>query len=107
MEERSGARVPDLQACQAEVPLWSPENAAKFELPAHGWTLRGGVVRPKSRGCIRLTGPNATDPIQIEANFLSHPDDLKAAVACVELCREIGNSAPLSSYAKREAMPGN
>jgi choline dehydrogenase len=65
------------------------------------------VVRPKSRGCIRLTGPNPTDPIQIEANFLSHPDDLKAAVACVELCREIGNSAPLSPYAKREVMPGN
>src|SRR4029077_12979460 len=38
---------------------------------------------------------------------LSHPDDLKAAVACVELCREIGNSAALQPFAKREAMPGN
>jgi len=102
-----GLETPDLQACQAEVPLSSLENAARFELPAHGWTLRGGVVRPKSRGCIRLTGPNATDPIQIEANFLTHADDLKAAIACVELCREIGNSAPLRPYAKREVMPGN
>jgi hypothetical protein len=24
--------------------------------------------------------PNPLDPIQIEANFLSHPDDLKAAI---------------------------
>src|SRR5262249_59967549 len=54
-----------------------------------------------------LTGPNADDPIQIEANTLSHPDDLKAAIACVALCREIGNSTPLRPYTKREVMPGN
>jgi choline dehydrogenase len=39
--------------------------------------------------------------------MLSHPDDLKAAIGCVELCREIGNSAPLRPFAKREVMPGN
>jgi choline dehydrogenase len=32
--------------------------------------------------------------------------DLKAAVACVELCREIGNSAALRPFTKREVMPG-
>jgi choline dehydrogenase len=67
----------------------------------------GGVVRPNSRGCIRLTGPNPLDPVQIEANFLSQPDDLKAAIACVALCREIGNSVPLRPFTKREVMPGN
>jgi choline dehydrogenase-like flavoprotein len=33
--------------------------------------------------------------------------DLKAGIACVELCREIGNSTPLRSFTKREVMPGN
>lgn len=98
---------PDLQTCQAEAPLASAENIARFGLPAAGWTLFGGVVRPKSRGRIRLTGPNPLDPIEIEANYLSHPDDLKAAIAAVELCREIGNSAALRPFAKREVMPGN
>jgi choline dehydrogenase len=98
---------PDLQTCQVEVPLCSAENAARFGLPASGWTLYGGLVQPKSRGHIRLTGPNPLDPIQIDANFLSHPDDLKAAIACVELGREIGNSEPLRPFAKREVMPGN
>jgi choline dehydrogenase len=65
------------------------------------------VVRPKSRGQIRLTGPDPTDPVRIEANTLSDPADMKAAIASVELCREIGNSAPLSPFAKREVMPGN
>jgi choline dehydrogenase len=98
--------TPDLQTCQVEVPLCSAETAAKFNPPHQAWTLYGGVVRPKSRGRIRLTGPNPHDSIQIEANTLSHPDDMKAAVACVELCREIGNSTPLRPYTKREVMPG-
>jgi choline dehydrogenase len=102
-----GLDTPDLQTCQVEVPLGSAETVAKFNPPAASWTLYGGVVRPKSRGQIRLTGPKPDDPIQIEANTLSHPDDLKAAVASVEVCREIGNSAALRPFTKREVMPGN
>jgi choline dehydrogenase len=39
--------------------------------------------------------------------MLLHPDDLKAAIAGVQLCREIGNSAALGPFVKREVMPGN
>ena len=69
--------------------------------------MLAGIVRPKSRGRIRLTGANPQSPIEIEANTMAHPDDMKAAIACVELCREIGNSGPLSPFVKREVMPGN
>jgi choline dehydrogenase len=103
----SGLDTPDLQGCQVELPIASPEMAARFNLPVASWTLFGGVAQPKSRGRIRLTGPNPLDPIQIEENALSHPDDLKAAIVSVELCREIGNSAPLRPFTKREVMPGN
>jgi choline dehydrogenase len=106
LKSEPGLDTPNLQTCQAEFPLSSTENAAKFGLSHSGWTLLAGVVRPKSRGRIRLTGPNPLDPVQIEANFLSHPDDLRAAIVCVELCREIGNSAALRPFAKREVMPG-
>jgi len=106
-KSNSSVETPDLQTCQVEVPYCSAENAAKFNPPSASWTLLGSVVRPKSQGRIRLTGPRADDPIQIEANTLSHPDDLKGAIACVELCREVGNSLPLRPYTKREVMPGN
>jgi choline dehydrogenase-like flavoprotein len=46
----AGLDSPDVQACQAEVPKSSAENAARFTLPAAGWTLFGGVLRPNSRG---------------------------------------------------------
>jgi choline dehydrogenase len=99
--------TPDLQTGQGETPWSTAETAARFDLPEFGWSLFAGVVRPTSRGHIRLTGPDPSDPVQIQSNMLSHPDDLKAAIAAVELCREIGNSAALRPFTKREAMPGN
>jgi len=102
-----GLDTPDLQTCLGEFAFSTTETAAKFNPPAASWSLFGGVIRPKSRGQIRLTGSNPDAPVQIEANTLSHPNDLKAAIACVELCREIGNSAALRPFANREVMPGN
>jgi choline dehydrogenase len=102
-----GLETPDLQTCLGELPYCTAETAAKFNPPPTSWTLFGCVVGPKSRGHIRLTGPNPDDPVQIEANTLADPDDMKAAIACVELCREIGNSAALQPFRKREVMPGN
>lgn len=104
---QSGLDSPDLFVCQAEVPKSSAENAARFGLPTAGWTLFGAVAHPKSRGCLRLTGADPSDPILIDANTLSAPDDLKAAITCVELCRDVGNSAPLCPFVKREVMPGS
>jgi choline dehydrogenase len=99
--------TPDIQTCLGEVPFASAEMLTRFNPPAGSWTMFAGIVRPKSRGRIQLTGPNPTDPVQIETNLMSHPDDLKAAIAGVQLCREIGNSAALRPFAKREVMPGN
>src|SRR5262249_10706622 len=95
---------PDFQILQAVL---SAEDAAKFGFPARGWALIGNVVQPRSRGRIRLAGPEPADPVQIEANYLCDPDDRKAAFACVELCREIGNSGALCPFVEREIIPGN
>src|SRR3981189_2433094 len=99
--------TPHIQTCQVEVPLTSAEMLTRFNPPAGSWAMFGGLVRPKSRGRVRLTGPNPLDPLQIEPHHLSHPDDLKAATACVQLWRDIGNSDALRPFTKREVMPGN
>jgi choline dehydrogenase len=94
---------PDFQILQAVL---STGDAANLALPARGWALIGNVVQPKSRGRIRLTGSDPADPVRIEANYLSVPDDRKAAFACLELCREIGNSNALRPFVGREIIPG-
>lgn len=106
-KSRSHLDTPDLQTCQIEAPFASIEAAERFGLPEAGWTLFAGVVRPASRGSVRLTGDGIDDAVRIDANMLSEPADMAAAVAGVELAREIGNSPPLSEHVKREVMPGN
>ena len=98
---------PDMFACQGEIPHCSPENAARFGLPDAGWSLRGhahAAEEPRQPASHR-TKPER--PIRIDANTFSDPDDVKSAIACVERCREIGNSTPLRPFVKREVMPGN
>ncbi|MDM4142341.1 GMC family oxidoreductase N-terminal domain-containing protein [Mycobacterium sp. FLAC0960] len=99
--------APDLQICVAELPLSSAENIAVYGLPEHGWTACAGVLRPKSRGRVRLTGPDPAHPVAIEDNRLAHEEDFKAALAAVKLCREVGNSVPVQRFNKREVMPGD
>jgi choline dehydrogenase len=98
---------PDLQPHLTEAPVFNAEGRAKFNQLRDCWTLLCVVTGTKSRGQVRLTSSNPDDPILIEPNTLSHPDDLKAAMACVELCREVGNSVPLRSFVRREVLPGN
>lgn len=98
--------TPDIQPFQIEFPVTSPE-VSKLNPPPNSWIIFPGLVRPKSRGRISLTGANPNDPLKIHANFLEHPDDFRAMVQCVELCRAIGNSSALAPFVKREVLPGN
>jgi choline dehydrogenase len=82
------------------------ENQAQFTPPASSWSLSTGM-RPASRGAIHLTGPNASDPLQIQANYLCDPGDIKNMILGIERAREIGNSAAFRPYLKREVAPGN
>lgn len=103
----AGLQEPDLFACLGPFPKATPENVAKYGLPPNSWILFGSPTHPRSRGRLRLTGPDPADALRIEANALSDPDDLKTAIACVETLREIGNSAELRPYVAREVMPGD
>jgi choline dehydrogenase len=100
--------TPDIQAFLIEVPIVSQDAIEPYGMPpAASWSLLPGLVRPKSRGIVQLTGADPGDPVAIDANVLSHPDDLTALVRSVELCRDIGNGAALRDFVKREVMPGN
>jgi choline dehydrogenase len=85
----------------------SAECAAKFDVPEQGWTISAMVARPKSCGTVRLTGPDPGDPVRVDPDVLSHPDDTAAMTACVELSRDIGNSPAMRRCANREVMPGD
>jgi choline dehydrogenase len=101
----SSIDTPDMLFVHGEGAYVSAETA-KFNPPANSWSLVPGLVRPKSRGHIRLVGANPLDPIEIEANFLSDPDDLRAMIRGVEFCRDLADSAAVRPFVKREVIPG-
>jgi choline dehydrogenase len=83
----------------------TPANQTEFALPESSWSLSTGM-RPSSRGEIHLTGSNASDPLQIQTNYLTDSKDIGSIILGIERAREIGNSVPLLPYAKREVAPG-
>lgn len=102
----SGLDTPDLQPFQIEIPFTSEVTSKRYAVPPASWTIAPGLVRPQSRGRVRLKSADPRAGLAIESNFLAAAADLKALVRGVELCREIGNSSPMREFVKREIMPG-
>lgn len=98
---------PDLFACQGAFPKATPENAARYGLPPNSWILFTAPTHPKSRGRVSVSGPRPNDPVRIQTNALSDPDDLDTAIAGIKMQREIGNAAGLRPFVAREVMPGD
>ncbi|WP_437528527.1 GMC family oxidoreductase N-terminal domain-containing protein [Sorangium sp. So ce726] len=101
-----GLDTPDLMFVQVEYPLASP-MMARLDPQAPSWAIYPAVMRPQSRGRLRLTGASPSDPLDIDANTMSDPADMKAMLIGVRLCREIGNSTALRPFTQREIMPGD
>ncbi|MCB1335103.1 MAG: GMC family oxidoreductase N-terminal domain-containing protein [Roseivivax sp.] len=102
----SALDTPDLQPFQIEVPYVSEVTGGQFDVVPGAWSIAPGLVRPQSRGEVRLTGATPDAPVKIDAGFLREPADMTALLRGIELCREMGNAGPLASYVKREIMPG-
>ena len=99
---RPGLPVPDIQPIHFMVPMYEPW----MEGPENGFTLLGGIVRPASRGSLRLTGPTPEDPVALDPNILACEADLESVVAAVELCRRIGAAEALRDWGAAELYPG-
>jgi choline dehydrogenase len=97
--------APNFYCYSHQGPQITPENAPRFKAPAASWSLFVGM-RPKSRGSIYLTGKNPADPVKIDANYLSDPQDLKDLAAGINMARAIGNSAALRPFTGQEVAPG-
>jgi choline dehydrogenase len=98
---RPGLAVPDLQPIHFMVPLYEPW----MEGPENAITLMPGLVRPESRGTIRLSGPSLDDPLLIDLNALACEADVATLVAGVELMREIAAAPALQDWGLRALYP--
>lgn len=93
---------PNLQPLLATFP--APVEG--YDPPEHGYTIMPGIVRPLSRGRLRLRSADPKDGLDLDPAYFSEPADLEAMVDCLELCREVGNAGPFGEWRGAEVAPG-
>jgi choline dehydrogenase len=94
---------PDLQIAFVHVPF----NIIVGQGHPNSLSILPGVVRPMSRGWIRLASKNPLDKPLINPNYLGAPSDLERLVQGVKIARQIFATRAFSPWIKQELMPGS
>jgi choline dehydrogenase-like flavoprotein len=68
---------------------------------ATGMALHACVLRPKSRGSVRLAAPDIREPPLIDPNFLAEPEDLETLARGAEILQRIAAQPALAPYRGR------
>jgi choline dehydrogenase len=76
-----------------------------LDIPPNAYAIAPGIIRPVSRGEIRLTSADADAALHIDPGYLREEADLNALVNSLELSREILNGAAFAEWRKREIWP--
>jgi choline dehydrogenase-like flavoprotein len=74
--------------------------------PQDGVTLNACLLRPQSRGTVRLRSADPFAKPVVDNNYLAEPDDLRLEIAGLRYAREILNAKPLSKRVTHELLPG-
>ena len=84
------------------------DDHGRNRLPGYGYTMHACMLRPKSRGTIRLQSADPSAKASIQPNYLSDAEgyDLKMLVEGVRISREIFAAAPFAAYRGDEIFPG-
>jgi choline dehydrogenase len=93
---------PDLQFSFVHVPF----NIIIGQGKPNSISILPGVVRPLSRGWIRLASKNPLEKPLINPNYLGVKADLERMVQAVKISRQIFGTRAFSSWVKSELMPG-
>jgi len=93
---------PDLQISFVHVPF----DIIVGQGNPNSVSIIPGVVRPLSRGWIRLASTNPTDKPLINPNYLGDKSDLERLVKAVKIGREIFATKAFSSWVSDELLPG-
>ncbi len=93
---------PDLQLYCVGV-MWPDPQAPK---PTYGMTLMANLVRPRSRGTVRLISADPEDDALVSPNWLGDDEDTARLVEAIRYLRGIAALEPFASIVGEEVGPG-
>jgi choline dehydrogenase len=93
---------PDLQIAFLPIPF----NIIVGQGHPNSMSILPGVVRPQSRGWIKLASGNPLDKPLVNPNYLGVDADRERLVQGVKLARDIFAASAFSEWAGDELMPG-
>jgi choline dehydrogenase-like flavoprotein len=91
--------IPDIQL---HVVVAIVEDHARRLRAAHGFSCHVCLLRPRSRGTVRLASNDPLAPPLIDPNFLDHPDDVADMVAGFKLTRRLLDAPALAVLRGRD-----
>ena len=98
--------LPDIQLLAIAAPMtaapWLEPFVAGYD---DGFAIRAAVLRPESRGYVRLRSASPTEAPVIVQNFLATENDRRTLRAGVRIARDVGRQAPLQRFVGKELAP--
>ncbi|ROT96666.1 glucose-methanol-choline oxidoreductase [Altererythrobacter sp. FM1] len=96
------APAPDVQWHFVPAML---EDHGRQSVKGHGFSLHACVLRPESRGTVRLASNDADDAPQIDPNFLDDERDMATLRAGVRLSHRIVDAPAMAIYNPQDRYP--
>ena len=96
------APAPDVQWHFVPAML---EDHGREKVSGHGVSLHACVLRPESRGTVRLASPDAVEAPAIDPNFLDDDRDIAVLREGVRLSHRIADVMPLAGYGLADRHP--
>ncbi len=102
-----GLDRPDVQITPMSVSngarLWFPGLTPP---PLYCYSIRIGVLHPRSRGWVKLRSADPRAKPRILFNMYAEPEDMATMIRGVRACRDIFSRSPLREMIEREVFPG-
>lgn len=106
MWAKSDSRLvaPDIATLYISAPASS--SALPLQGLHNGWTVVSGLMRPSSRGTLKLRSNRRTDPPVIDPNYLGTEHDRQVYSKAAQLARETAYQPAFASVRTKEWLPG-
>jgi choline dehydrogenase-like flavoprotein len=101
--ENPGAE-PTIQAFCVPI-VYLDRDTLNFVEETYGFTITTVVVKPKSRGTVKLRSANPEDMPLVSPNLLKHPDDMRTMIEGQRYFLQAIHTDPLKSRFRRIAIP--